>query len=291
MSKTSLTESIKQIAVIGSGQMGSGIAQTFATFGYSVSLYDANPQALEKGVQQIDKQLSRNVEKQKITEEKRKEIFSKITTISKLADLSNADCVIEAIVEQFEAKKALFSELDSICKKSALFASNTSSISITKLAHTTKRPEQFIGMHFMNPVPVMELVEVIRGLQTSDTTYETTLELAKTIEKTTVTAHKDYPGFLVNRILIPMLNEAIFVLMEGIATPEEIDLAMKLGTNHPMGPLELADFVGLDTCLSISQILHRELGDDKYRPCPLLTKYVEAGWLGKKVGRGFYNHK
>lgn len=283
-------KNLKQVAVIGAGQMGAGIAQVMADYGFSTILFDAVAGAVDKAIESIKKRLDRAIEKGSINSSKKEEIIKNIKRAENLSALSNADLVIEAIVENIDVKKELFQQLDKLCKKECLFASNTSSISITKLAAFTKRPEKFIGMHYMNPVPVMKLVEIIRGLQTSEETYQTIKELTLKIEKTPVTAQHDYPGFIVNRILIPMLNEACFVLMEGIATAEEIDTAMKLGTNQPMGPLELADFVGLDTCLAICQIFHRELGDSKYRPCPLLVKYVEAGWYGRKTGRGFYQY-
>ncbi len=283
-------KNIKQVAVIGAGQMGAGIAQVMADYGLQTILFDAAVGAVDKAIEGIKKRLDRAMEKATITSSKKEAILKNIEKADNISALSNADLIIEAIVENIDVKKELFLQLDQLCKKECLFASNTSSISITKLAAFTKRPEKFIGMHYMNPVPVMKLVEIIRGLQTSEETYQTIKELTLKIEKTPVTARHDYPGFIVNRILIPMLNEACFVLMEGIATAEEIDTAMKLGTNQPMGPLELADFVGLDTCLSICQIFHRELGDSKYRPCPLLVKYVEAGWYGRKTGRGFYQY-
>ena len=281
---------INTIGVVGAGQMGGGIAQTAAASGYTVILTDAVKGAAEKGIQTIAKRFDRQIEKGTATTADKERTLANIKPVDGAALLAPADLVIEAIVEQFEAKAALFRELDAICKADTIFASNTSSISITKMAAATKRPEKFIGMHFMNPVPVMKLVEVIRGLQTSDGCYEAVKSAAEKMGKTTVTARHDYPGFIVNRILIPMLNEACFVLMEGIATAAEIDTAMKLGTNQPMGPLELADFVGLDTVLYIAKIFHNELGDDKYRPAPILAKYVEAGWLGKKTGRGFYTY-
>ena len=285
-----MNNQIKKIGVIGAGQMGAGIAQVFAASGYETILFDAKAGATEKAIQDIDKRLSKAVEKGTITAGDKDQSLSRLGLGNGLADLAAVQFVVEAIVENFEIKKSLFIELDSICAPGAIFASNTSSIPITKMAAVTKRPEKFIGMHFMNPVPVMKLVEIIRGLQTDDATYQQVVGLTAAIKKTPVTAKMDYPGFVVNRILMPMINEAFFALMEGLAAPEEIDTAMKLGTNHPMGPLELADFVGLDTCLSICQILHRELGDDKYRPCPLMIKYVEAGWFGRKVGRGVYKY-
>lgn len=281
---------LKQISIIGAGQMGAGIAQVLASYGFKATLFDNSEAAVDKAISGISTRLTKAVEKGSIDSAKKEQTLKNIHKAKELKELKSEDLIIEAIVENTEVKKELFQNLDSICKSDCIFASNTSSISITKLAAFTKRPEKFIGMHYMNPVPVMKLVEIIRGLQTSDETYNTIKELTLKIEKTPVTARKDFPGFIVNRILIPMINEACFALMEGIATPEEIDTAMKLGTNQPMGPLELADFVGLDTCLSICQIFQRELGDDKYRPCPLLIKYVEAGWLGRKTSRGFYKY-
>lgn len=281
---------ITTIGVVGAGQMGGGIAQVAAQAGCTVILTDAVAGAADKGVQTIAKRLDRQIEKGTATAADKEQILSRINPAPGVAALAPSELIIEAIVEKFEAKAALFSELDGICKPETIFASNTSSISITKMAAATKRPDRFIGMHFMNPVPVMKLVEIICGLQTADPTYQLVKQTAEKMGKTVVTARRDYPGFIVNRILIPMLNEACFVLMEGIATPEEIDTAMKLGTNQPMGPLELADFVGLDTVLYIAKIFHDELGDDKYRPAPILIKHVEAGWLGKKTGRGFYKY-
>ncbi len=280
----------KTAAVVGSGQMGSGIAQVLAQSGLEVVVYDSATQQLDRCFDMIDERLDKQVLKGKLTAEGRSEILGRLKKASGPKELASAQVIIEAIVENAAVKQKLFAELDKLVPPETILASNTSSISITKLAAATERPGKVIGMHFMHPVPVMTLVELIRGLQTSDETYTAVLDLTKRLGKTPITAKFDYPGFIVNRILIPLINEAVFVLMEGIATPEEIDLSMKLGTNHPMGPLELADFVGLDTVLSILQIFQRELGDDKYRPCPLLVKYVEAGWLGKKSGRGFYNY-
>jgi 3-hydroxybutyryl-CoA dehydrogenase len=285
-----MSRQIQTIAIVGAGQMGAGIAQTAAVSGFQTLLFDASAQALTQGAAGIRKRLDRLVEKAALTEEVKSQALARIRQISSLGELGSADVVIEAIVEDPAVKINFFKGIDSLCKGETIFASNTSSVSITKLAAATGRPDRFIGMHFMNPVPLMQLVEIIRGLQTSDETYDSICELSRRLGKTAVTARHDYPGFIVNRILIPMLNEACFVLMEGIATPEEIDTAMKLGTNQPMGPLELADFVGLDTCLAICRIFHNELGDDKYRPCPLLVKYVEAGWFGRKTGRGFYQY-
>jgi 3-hydroxybutyryl-CoA dehydrogenase len=280
----------QQIAVIGAGQMGGGIAQVFAAAGNDTQLYDERGDAVKHALAQISKLLDRGIEKGVITADDKTGTLARITPVDSLQDLAAADIVIEAIVENTVVKQDLFASLDTICRPEAILASNTSSISITKIAAATSRPERVIGLHFMNPVPVMKLVEIIRGLQTSDETYTQAKAAIEGLGKTAVTARRDYPGFIVNRILVPMINEAFFVLMEGIATPEEIDEAMKLGTNQPMGPLALADFVGLDTCLAICRIFHNELGDDKYRPCPLMIKYVEAGWFGKKVGRGVYQY-
>ena len=279
---------IKTVGVVGAGQMGAGIAQVIASSGYKTILWDASPQAIERGISGIDSRLAKGVEKGTINAQQRAETLSRLSKGLTLSDFSSCDLVIEAVIEQFEAKAALFKELDKALPKQALLVSNTSSISITRLAAATTRPELVMGVHFMNPVPVMKLVELIRGLQTSNETYETLQKFCTSIQKTTVLAI-DAPGFVVNRILCPMLNEAIFLVQEGVK-PEDIDTAMKLGTNQPMGPLTLADFVGLDTLLYILQVLHRELGEDKYRPCPLLIKYVEAGWYGKKSGRGFYSY-
>jgi 3-hydroxybutyryl-CoA dehydrogenase len=268
-------------AVVGAGQMGGGIAQVMAGAECDTLLYDQSADAVSKALATIEKLLGRQVEKEKITASQKQVILSRLKPISSLSEAAKA----EADVERFEVKKEVFAQLDAICKPSAILATNTSSISVTRIAAATKRPEKVIGMHFMNPVPVMQLVEVIRGLQTEDA-----ISLTRRLGKVPVTSRRDFPGFVVNRILMPMINEAFFVLMEGIAVPEEVDQAMKLGTNQPMGPLELADFVGLDTCLAICEIFHRELGDDKYRPCPLMAKYVEAGWLGRKTGRGVYKY-
>lgn len=278
----------KVIGVVGAGQMGAGIAQVMAMGGHRTLLYDSNPESLSRGTEGITARLNQGVAKGKISSEIAESSKGNLKAVSNLADFADCDVVIEAIIEQFEAKAELFSKLDTIVKPVGILASNTSSISITKMASVTKRPGQFIGIHFMNPVPVMKLVEIIRGLQTDDKTYQNILELCASINKTTVLGI-DTPGFIVNRILCPMINEAIFLVQEGVK-PEDVDTAMKLGTNQPMGPLTLADFVGLDTLLYILQLLHRELGEDKYRPCPLLTSYVDAGWYGKKSGRGFYSY-
>jgi 3-hydroxybutyryl-CoA dehydrogenase len=279
---------IKTVGVVGAGQMGAGIAQVVATAGYKTILWDAAPQATERGLSGIDARLAKATEKGTLSAQDRAATVSRLSPASAIADFASCDLVIEAVIEQFEAKAALFKELDKVLPKGALLVSNTSSISITRLAAVTSRPELVLGVHFMNPVPVMKLVELIRGLQTTDESYTTLQKFCTSIQKTTVLAI-DAPGFVVNRILCPMLNEAIFLVQEGVK-PEDIDTAMKLGTNQPMGPLTLADFVGLDTLLYILQVLHRELGEDKYRPCPLLIKYVEAGWFGKKSGKGFYSY-
>lgn len=279
---------ITKVGVVGAGQMGAGIAQVIATAGFETLIFDANSQALAKGVDGIHKRLQGAVEKGKLSKEIEEKARARLTPAKTLSDFANCDLVIEAIIEQFEIKAALFKELDTLVKPGAILASNTSSISITRIAASTQRPSDVIGVHFMNPVPVMKLVELIKGLQTSEKTYTAIQDFCAKIDKTTVLAI-DTPGFIVNRILCPMINEAIFLVQEGVK-PEDIDTAMKLGTNQPMGPLTLADFVGLDTLLYILQLLHRELGEDKYRPCPLLIKYVEAGWYGKKSGRGFYSY-
>ena len=279
---------IKTVGVVGAGQMGAGIAQVIATAGYKTILWDAASPAIDRGMAGIDSRLSKAVEKGSIDTAQRTAALSRLSKATALSDLSACDLVIEAVIEQFEAKAALFRQIDKVLPKGSLLVSNTSSISITRLAAATERPENVMGVHFMNPVPVMKLVELIRGLQTSDETYNALQAFCSAIHKTPVLAI-DAPGFVVNRILCPMLNEAIFLVQEGVK-PEDIDTAMKLGTNQPMGPLTLADFVGLDTLLYILQVLHRELGEDKYRPCPLLIKYVEAGWFGKKSGRGFYTY-
>jgi 3-hydroxybutyryl-CoA dehydrogenase len=282
--------SIKKIGVVGAGQMGNGITQVAAASGYEVVMFDIASASLDKGLGTIAGSCDRLIKKAAMTEEQKKQLLSKIKATTQLKDLSDCDFVVEAATENIELKLNLFKQLDEIVKKDAILTSNTSSISITKIASVTKRPEQVAGMHFMNPVPLMQLVEGIRGLQTSDETFKTTKALAEKLGKVFVESVKDMPGFIVNRILMPMINEAVYTLHEGIATVESIDQAMKLGTNQPMGPLTLADFIGLDTCLAIMNVLHDGLGDSKYRPCPLLAKYVEAGWLGKKSGRGFYNY-
>jgi len=278
---------IQKIMVVGAGQMGSGIAQVCAQAGFAVKLNDMKQEFFERGLGVIAKNLSRDVEKGRKTEEEKQAVLSRISMSLDLTDSSDVDLVIEAATENMAIKQSIFRELDAIAPKHAILATNTSSLPITEIAAVTERPEQVIGMHFMNPVPVMKLVEIIRGLATADEVYEAVEEMTRKLSKTPVEVN-DFPGFISNRILLPMINEAIYALYEGVATKEAIDDVMKLGMNHPMGPLTLADFIGLDTCLSIMEILHDGLGDSKYRPCPLLRKYVAAGWLGRKTGRGFY---
>lgn len=278
---------IETLGVIGAGQMGAGIAQVASVSGLSVVMSDIKEEFLEKGFSTIEKNLGRMVAKEKITQEDLKAILERIEGTTSIDDMVKADFVVEAAVENEELKLQIFRNLDNCCKEDVILSSNTSSISITKIAGVTKRPEKVIGMHFMNPVPVMKLVEVIRGLGTTDETFQATNNLAKKLGKIPVPAN-DFPGFIANRILMPMINEAIYCVFEGVGTPEDIDQIMKLGMNHPMGPLALGDLVGLDTVLAILEVLQSGLGDDKYRPCPLLRKYVDAGWLGRKTGRGFY---
>ncbi len=281
---------IKKVLVIGAGQMGSGIAQVCAMSGYEVFLHDLKQEFVDRGMSGIAKNLSRQVEKGRMAEEDKEGTLNRLTQSTDLNNAANVDLVIEAAVENMDVKKDIFKQLDEIAPEHAILATNTSSLPITEIAAVTNRPEQVIGMHFMNPVPVMKLIEVIRGLATSDEVYDTIEKMSKELGKVPVEVN-DFPGFVSNRILLPMINEAIYTLHEGVADVEAIDEVMKLGMNHPMGPLTLADFIGLDTCLYIMETLHEGLGDDKYRPCPLLRKYVNAGWLGKKSGRGFYKYE
>ena len=278
------------IMVIGAGQMGAGIAQVSAQAGYNVYMYDVSPEQIEKGMKRISGQLFRQAEKGKLPHEDVKQIYQRLSPSAALDEAREAFLIIEAAVEQMDVKKEIFKRLDEVTEDSALLASNTSSLSITELASVTKKPQNVIGMHFMNPVPVMQLVEVIRGLETSGETYETVVAAAERMNKVPIEV-RDFPGFISNRILMPMINEAVFALYEGVAEKESIDGIMKLGMNHPMGPLALADLIGLDTCLYIMETLHEGFGDDKYRPCPLLKQYVSAGRLGKKTGRGFYTYE
>ncbi|OHR63226.1 3-hydroxybutyryl-CoA dehydrogenase [Bacillus sp. HMSC76G11] len=282
--------SIQNVMVIGAGQMGSGIAQVCAMAGYKVYLNDLKEEFVQKGFAAINKNLQRQVDKEKMTAEQKQEILSRLTASTDLQDAAQTDLVIEAAVENMKIKSDIFAKLDEITPEQTILATNTSSLPITEIAAATKRPEKVIGMHFMNPVPVMKLVEIIRGLATSDEVYQAIEDMTKTLKKVPVEVN-DFPGFVSNRILMPMINEAIYTLYEGVAEKEAIDEVMKLGMNHPMGPLTLADFIGLDTCLYIMETLHEGFGDDKYRPCPLLRKYVKAEWLGRKTGRGFYSYE
>lgn len=280
---------IQKFMVIGAGQMGSGIAQVAAQTGLTVVLHDVKEEYVQRGLNGIEKNLSRQVEKGRLSEEEKKEILGRFIPSTSLENAHDVDFVVEAAIENMEIKADIFRELDRIAPAHAVLASNTSSLPITEIAAVTARPEKVIGMHFMNPVPVMKLVEIIRGLATADETYQVVEDLAKEMGKIPVEVN-DFPGFVSNRVLMPMINEAIYTVYEGVATPEAVDQVMKLGMNHPMGPLELADFIGLDTCLYIMEVLYEGFGDSKYRPCPLLRKYVKAGWYGRKSGRGFYQY-
>jgi 3-hydroxybutyryl-CoA dehydrogenase len=282
-------DAIKTVAVLGAGTMGNGIAHVFARSGYQVILQDVEQRFLDRGLETIGKNLDREIEKGKLAEAEKRSVLARMQPVTDVAAIAAADFVVEAVPEKIEIKRAVLTQADGILRPGVILASNTSSIAMTTLAALTKRPDRFVGMHFMNPVPVMVLVEVIRALQTSDATFSMTMELAKKLGKTPV-AVNDAPGFVSNRVLMPLINEAVYCVMEGVATPEAVDAVMKLGMNHPMGPLELADFIGLDVCVDIMHVLHEGLGDPKYGVCPLLKKYVAAGWLGRKSGRGFYRY-
>jgi 3-hydroxybutyryl-CoA dehydrogenase len=285
-----MTFSIRKVGVIGAGQMGNGIAHVCALAGFDVRLNDLSAERIKAGIATINGNLARQVSRQRISEEERQTALKRIAPAEKLDALADCDLTIEAATEKEDVKRAIFASLCPLLKPDAILGSNTSSISITRLASSTDRPERFIGIHFMNPVPLMELVELIRGIATGDPTFELVKQFVTKLGKT-IAVSEDFPAFIVNRILLPMINEAIFTLYEGVGNVEGIDTAMRLGAHHPMGPLELADFIGLDTCLSVMQVLHEGLADSKYRPCPLLVKYVEAGWLGRKTKRGFYDYR
>jgi len=285
-----MAQSIRRVGVIGAGQMGSGIAHVCALAGLEVRLNDVSPDRINSGIATINGNMARQVSRKRISEEDRQAALKRISSAETMEGFSDCDLVIEAATEKEEVKRKIFTALCPSLKPGAIIGSNTSSISITRLAAATDRPEKFIGIHFMNPVPVMELVELIRGIATEDKTFEAVREFTQKLGKK-IAVSEDFPAFIVNRILLPMINEAIYTLYEGVGSVEAIDTAMKLGANHPMGPLELADFIGLDTCLSVMQVLHEGLADSKYRPCPLLVKYVEAGWLGRKSQRGFYDYR
>jgi 3-hydroxybutyryl-CoA dehydrogenase len=282
-------ESIRTVAVLGAGTMGNGIAHVFARAGYEVILRDVEERFLQRGMETIGKNLDREAKKGKLTEAEKPAVLARLKPVTDMGAIAAADFVVEAVPEKIEIKRAVLTEADRLLRPEVILTSNTSSISMTTLAAMTKRPDRFVGMHFMNPVPMMMLVEVIRSLQTGDEAFATTMELAKQLGKTPV-AVNDAPGFVSNRVLMPLINEAAYVVMEGVATPEAVDAVMKLGMNHPMGPLELADFVGLDVCVDIMHVLQEGFGDPKYRACPLLKQYVAAGWLGRKTGRGFYSY-
>ena len=282
-------EQIKTVAVLGAGTMGNGIAHLFARAGYKVILRDVEQRYLDRGMDTIAKNLDREIKKGKLAETEKETVLGRLVPVTDMSAVSNADFLVEAVPEKLEIKRHVLTEADHLLRDDVIIASNTSSIAMTTLAALTKRADRFVGMHFMNPVPVMTLVEVIRALQTSDATFELTMDLAKKLGKTPV-AVNDAPGFVSNRVLMPLINEAAYCVMEGVATPEAVDTVMKLGMNHPMGPLELADFIGLDVCVDIMHVLLDGLGDPKYRACPLLKKYVAAGWLGRKSGRGFHNY-
>jgi 3-hydroxybutyryl-CoA dehydrogenase len=282
-------DAIQTVAVLGAGTMGNGIAHVFARSGYQVILRDVEQRFLDRGLETIGKNLDREIEKGRLAQAEKATALARLQPVTDMAAIAAADFVVEAVPEKIEIKRAVLTEADGILRPDVILASNTSSIAMTTLAALTKRPDRFVGMHFMNPVPVMVLVEVIRALQTSDATFSVTRELATRLGKTPV-AVNDAPGFVSNRVLMPLINEAVYCVLEGVATPEAVDAVMKLGMNHPMGPLELADFIGLDVCVDILHVLHEGLGDPKYRACPLLKKYVAAGWLGRKSGRGFYSY-
>ncbi|MCA1492543.1 MULTISPECIES: 3-hydroxybutyryl-CoA dehydrogenase [Sinorhizobium/Ensifer group] len=281
---------IKTVGIVGAGQMGCGIAHVSATAGYKVQLYDIAADRIEAGLATINGNLARQVSSGKMSDEDRKKALSLIKGSTDINDLSQADLVVEAVTEDETIKRKIYGQVCPVMRPDAILATNTSSLSITRLASATDRPERFMGIHFMNPVPVMKLVELVRGIATEEETFKAAKDFVARLDKT-VTVAEDFPAFIVNRILLPMINEAIYTLYEGVGTVDAIDTAMRLGANHPMGPLQLADFIGLDTCLSIMQVLHDGLADSKYRPCPLLVKYVEAGWLGRKSGRGFYDYR
>ncbi|GLO67696.1 3-hydroxybutyryl-CoA dehydrogenase [Oceanobacillus kimchii] len=280
---------IRNVMVVGAGQMGAGIALVCARSGYHVYLFDKNKEARQRGYVQIEKILEKDVTKDKMSETDKIEALNRITLANTIEEVANCDIAIEAVVENMNVKISVFQELDKHAPSHAILASNTSSLPITEIAAETTRPEQVIGMHFMNPVPIMKLVEIIRGLETSDETYQLVHKMSESLGKSSVEV-RDFPGFVANRVLMPMINEAVYTVFEGVASPQDVDQVMKLGMNHPMGPLQLADFIGLDTCLYIMEVLHEGFGDSKYRPCPLLRQYVKAGRLGKKVGRGFYTY-